>query len=108
MAEESSHALPLFKRGPEIEISTMQDVEMLKAMLAQNKIHLPTKVLERSIVMPRDLDNYHPGYPQIQSQILKNPFKNETKEKKKKKGRNIEIDANTKGLMKQGGKQKDS
>mmetsp|Transcript_37622 Transcript_37622/g.57651 ORF Transcript_37622/g.57651 Transcript_37622/m.57651 type:complete len:84 (+) Transcript_37622:2642-2893(+) len=80
----------------------MQDVEMLKAMLAQNKIHIPTKVLERSIVMPRDLDNYHPGYAKIELQLLKNPFRNEAKEKKKKKGRNVDMDANNKGLMRQG------
>ena len=80
---------------------------MLKAMLAQNKIHLPTKVLERSIVMPRDLDNFHPGYAEIHSSLLKNPFKNETREKKKKKGRD-NLDANARGLLRQGDRKKDN
>jgi hypothetical protein len=39
---DGTRALPMFTRGPEIEITTMQDVEMLKAMLALNKIHIPT------------------------------------------------------------------
>ena len=37
-----NRAMPNFSRGPEIEITTMQDVEMMKAMLAQLKIHIPT------------------------------------------------------------------
>ena len=55
--------LPIFSRGPEIEITSMQDVEMLKQLLAKIKIHIPTKTLERGIIMPRDFDNYRPMYP---------------------------------------------
>jgi hypothetical protein len=46
--------MPLFKRGPEVELSTMQDVEMLKQALAATKVHIDTKALEKGIVMPRD------------------------------------------------------
>ena len=58
---------------------------MLKQTLACNKVHIPTKSLERGIVMPRDLDNYHPTFPTIESQLLKNPYKKEKETKKKTK-----------------------
>ena len=58
---------------------------MLKATLAQNKIHINAKILERGIVMPRDLDNNHPGYPKIVDTLMANPFKREKETKKKKK-----------------------
>jgi hypothetical protein len=80
----SNNTLPLFTRGPEIEIQTMQDVEMLKAMLAQNKIHINTRTLERAIVMPRDLDNNHPSYPTIAEGLLINPYRKKAETKKKK------------------------
>lgn len=58
MAQESSHrADPVLTRGAELEVSTMQDVEMLRAHLASHKIHLPAKHLERGIVMPRDMES---------------------------------------------------
>lgn len=80
--------MPNFSRGPEIEITTMQDTEMLKAMLAQNKIHIATKVLERSIVMPRDIDAHHPGYPKVVDTLAVNPYKEkkEVRKKVRKKG----------------------
>lgn len=81
---DNSRTLPLFTRGPEIEITTMQDVEMLKAMLALNKIHIPTQTLERAIVMPRDLDNFHPAYPKISEALLINPYRKKAETKKKK------------------------
>ena len=65
IAQENSRAMPLFKRGPEVELASQQDVEMLKQTLAANKVHIPAKSLERAIIMPRDLENYHPGYPSI-------------------------------------------
>lgn len=34
VADSENRALPLFNRGPEIEITSLQDVEMLKALLA--------------------------------------------------------------------------
>jgi len=65
IAQENSRAMPLFKRGPEVELASQQDVEMLKQTLAANKVHIPTKSLEKGIIMPRDLENYHPGYLQV-------------------------------------------
>jgi len=48
---------------------------MLKQLFAQAKIHISTEALTRAIVMPRDYDNYHPGYP-IWANVLKpNPYR---------------------------------
>ena len=88
MAQDSENrSMPIFSRGPEIEITSMQDVEMLKQLLAKIKVHVPTKVLERGIVMPRDFDNYRPAYPKPQDQYMTNPYKydDDTKKKGKKK-----------------------
>jgi hypothetical protein len=76
--------MPLFKRGPEVELASQQDVEMLKQTLAANKVHIPTKSLEKGIIMPRDLENYHPGYLQVQDFLIQNPYP-KVKEVKKKK-----------------------
>ena len=54
-------------------------------MLAQIKVHIPTKSLERGIVMPRDLDVYHPQMPKVVEHLMVNPFKEKKDEKKKKK-----------------------
>jgi len=59
---------------------------MLKQTLAANKVHIPTKSLEKGIIMPRDLENYHPGYLQVADSLLKNPYP-KLKEVKKKKGK---------------------
>lgn len=80
----------MFTRGPEIEITTMQDVEMLKAMLALNKIHIPTQTLERAIVMPRDIDNFHPAYPKIAEFLLHNKYRKKAETKKKKGKKNAD------------------
>ena len=71
-----------------MEIATMQDVEMLKAMLALIKIHIPTRTLEKAIVMPRDLDNNHPAYPTITEGLLINPYRKKAETKKKKGKKN--------------------
>lgn len=63
MTGETSFTLPIFKRGLELEMSTQQDVEQLRGFLAMNKINIPQKNLEKGIIVPRDIDNYHPGYP---------------------------------------------
>ena len=85
VSEQQDRGMTLFTRGPEIEITTYQDVEMLKAMLAQNKIHINARAIERGIVMPRDLDNNHPGYPKVADGLMLNPYKREKETKKKKK-----------------------
>lgn len=82
-AAEGNRQFTLFTRGPEIEISTQQEVEMLKQTLAANKIHIATKALERGIIMPRDLDSYHPEFPTIEQSLLKNPYPKEKETKKK-------------------------
>lgn len=91
--------MPSFSRGPEIEITTTQDVEMLKALLAKIKIHIPTKSLERGIIMPRDLDNYHPALPKIADALIVNPYRDKKEEKKKKKKKNVDDKG---GLMRAG------
>lgn len=85
MAQQGSRANPIFKRGAEVEISTMQDMEMLKAHLASQKIHIPNHVLERGIVIPRDMDEGKTVYPYIGDLISENPIKAAPIAKKKKK-----------------------
>ena len=98
IADGGDRAMPSFSRGPEIEITTTQDVEMLKALLAKIKIHIPTKSLERGIIMPRDLDNYHPELPKVLDGLIVNPYKDKKEEKKKKKKKTVEKE----GLMRAG------
>lgn len=84
---DGSRTMPNLSRGPEIEITSRQDVERLKALLSQNKIHgITTKTLERAIVMPRDNDAFHPGYLPIVDQLMHNPYR-APKESKAKGGR---------------------
>ena len=64
----------------------------MKQMLSKIKIHIPTKTLERGIVMPRDFDNYRPAYPQGHSQLIVDPWKEKRDEKKKKKRKGDDID----------------
>jgi len=73
---------------------------MLKAMLAQSKIHIPTQALERAIIMPRDLDNYHPAYPKISDFTMFNPYKDSKVVGKKKKAK--KVDESKKGLLRGG------
>lgn len=63
----------------------------MKAHLAAIKLHIPTKVLERGIVMPRDIDGATTGYPDLVNTLMIDPWpvdKNakKKKEEKKKKG----------------------
>ena len=50
-------------RGPEIELSTIKDVEDLKHSLAQNMINIPNHVLRRAIILPKDMDTTAGNYP---------------------------------------------
>jgi len=61
--------MPLFKRGPEVELASQQDVELLKQTLAANKVHIPTESLEKGIIMPRDNEGDHKGYPSIKENL---------------------------------------
>ena len=40
--------------------------------------------MERAIVMPRDLDNYHPEYPKVMELLPVNPWRKKAETKKKK------------------------
>ena len=84
---------PNFSRGAELEITTMQDVEMLKAHLAAMKIHIPTISLERGIIMPRDLETGGMNYPRPEDLLVVNPYRTEKKKvgktRKGKKGKKV-------------------
>ena len=93
MEESDNRTMPNFSRGPEIEITTRQDVELLKAMLSQNKIHnITTKTLERAIVMPRDMDSNQAEFPKIVETLMNNPYKQVKEAKKGRKGRKLDDD----------------
>lgn len=77
--QSGNGADPNFSRGAELEITTMQDVEMLKAHLAMMKVHIPTVSLERGIIMPRDLETGGMNYPKPQDLLIVNPYKTEKK-----------------------------
>jgi len=82
---------PVFTRGAELEITTKQDLELIKNHLAQLKIHVPTKKLELAIVMPRDFEGTGKReYPQPRDFAMFNPYKKPknvaAKKKKKDKG----------------------
>ena len=75
---------------------------MLKAMLALNKIHIPTQTLERAIVMPRDLDNFHPAYPKITEFLFHNKYRKKAETKGKKKKKAADEDGGNNRLLKKG------
>ena len=72
--EGEKRTAPMFLRGPEVEISSRQEVELLKAHLALIKIHIPTHDLQKAIVMPRDMDSSIKGLPTIQENLMENKF----------------------------------
>ena len=86
--ESRNRADPIFTRGAEIEVTTMQDVEMLKAHLASIKIHIPTKSIQRGIIMPRDQET-NGEYPDQQGFLMHNPWPTDRTAggKKKAKGK---------------------
>jgi len=65
--------MPVMSRGPELELSTIRDVEDLKHTLAQAMIHIPNDVLRRAIVMPKDIDTSDGKYPTPLDLLYKNP-----------------------------------
>ena len=96
------HSMPVMTRGPEIELSTLKDVEDLKHVLAQHAINLPNNVLKRAIILPKDVDSSTLKYPKDGEQLDHNYFLSyayqrklaekekelEKKEKKKEKKKN--------------------
>lgn len=82
-------AIPLVQRGPETEIQCRQEVELIKATLAAQKIHLHGSILEKALVIPRDIDRetHFIGYPSIKDELIQNlnPKIKKVETKKKKK-----------------------
>ena len=74
-----------FSRGPEVEILTTQEMEMIRNTLVHMKVHIPADHLRRAIVMPRDQDSYHPELPSIMDSLLTNPYTDTGADKKKKR-----------------------
>ena len=60
---ELGHSMPVMTRGPEIELSTVKDVEDLKHVLAQHQINIPNSILRRAIILPKDVDSSALKYP---------------------------------------------
>ena len=73
-ALEMGNSMPVMSRGPEIELSTIKDVEDLKHTLAQNQINLPNQVLRRAIILPKDMDTTAGKYSTPQDTLPRNPF----------------------------------
>lgn len=61
-ALELGKAMPVMSRGPELELSTIKDVEDLKHTLAKAMVHIPTDVLRRAIILPKDMDTSNGKY----------------------------------------------
>ena len=60
-------------RGPELELSTIKDVEDLKHTLAQAMVHVPNDVLRRAIILPKDMDTSNGRYASPKDLLPKNP-----------------------------------
>ena len=73
-ALEMGNSMPVMSRGPEIELSTIKDVEDLKHTLAQNQINLPNEVLRRAIILPKDMDTTAGKYATPNDTLPRNPF----------------------------------
>lgn len=73
-ALEMGNSMPVMSRGPEIELSTIKDVEDLKHTLAQSQINLPNQVLRRAIILPKDMDTTAGQYATPYETLPKNPF----------------------------------
>ena len=84
---EMGKGMPNFSRGPEIEIASIKDVEDLKHLLAQRQIHVDFKVLQRAIIMPKDLDTTGKSYPSCADRLVKDPNADEKNKKKGKGGK---------------------
>ena len=65
--------MPVMSRGPELELSTIKDVEDLKQTLAKAMIHVPNEVLRRAIILPKDMDTNNVKYATPKDFLPKNP-----------------------------------
>ena len=92
---ELGHSMPVMTRGPEIELSTVKDVEDLKHVLAKHQINIPNEVLRRAIILPKDVDSATLRYPKdgeglqhnylLSEEYLRQQELNEKNEKKEEK-----------------------
>ena len=72
-ALELGKAMPVMSRGPELELSTIKDVEDLKHTLAQAMVHIPNDVLRRAIILPKDMDTSNGRYASPKDLLPRNP-----------------------------------
>ena len=77
IALEMGHSMPVMTRGPEIELSTVKDVEDLKHVLAQHQINVPNDILRRAIILPKDVDSSAQKYPKDGESLDRNYFQTE-------------------------------
>ena len=61
-ALELGKRMQVMTRGPELELSTIKDVEDLKQQLAAHNIHVSQDALRRAIVLPKDIDTSNGNY----------------------------------------------
>ena len=61
---------PLMSRGPEIEQILKEEAENVKKCLAQRNINIPIRIIERAIVLPKDIDPSEKDYPHIKDLLL--------------------------------------
>jgi len=61
--------MPRFARGPETELANVKELEDLKQMLAKKHIHIDPSVLQRAIIMPKDLNSTEAVYPGIEAML---------------------------------------
>ena len=66
--------MPKFTRGADTEVASRKEVEQLMSVLSQKQVNIPNQVLQRAIVMPKDLDPNLTTHPTVRSQLLHNPF----------------------------------
>ena len=82
-AIELGKSVPIMTRGPEIELSSIRDVEDLKQTLAQHQINVPNDVLRRAIILPKDQDTSGMRYPEEGEFLPKNPATDPEYQRKK-------------------------
>ena len=62
-------------RGSEVEHYSQHEMEIIKKHLASIGLNLPIKVLEKAILIPKDLEPEGRKYPKIGDSLMRNIFK---------------------------------
>lgn len=65
LTNELGAKMPSFNRGNETEVSQRKEVEQLMSVLSQKNVHISNKVLQRAIIMPKDMDPSQTSYPNV-------------------------------------------